>query len=53
MKRILCTLAALLVLAATALPAAASCTTHTYFIDGRVVICSTCCYGNQCYTNCF
>jgi hypothetical protein len=31
----------------------ASCTTHTYFVNGKTVICTTCCYGNNCNTNCF
>lgn len=37
-----------------ALPVWASCTTHTYTINGRFVTCQTCCYfGNQCHTTCF
>lgn len=31
----------------------AACTTNTYFINGRTVICTTCCFGNNCNTNCF
>ena len=31
----------------------ASCTTHTYNKNGRIVICNTCCYGTNCTTNCF
>ncbi len=31
----------------------ASCSTHTYFINGRTVICTVCCSGNNCTTNCF
>lgn len=31
----------------------ANCTTHTYFVNGKTVICTTCCYGNNCTTNCF
>jgi hypothetical protein len=31
----------------------ASCTTHTYFINGRMVSCTTCCFGGSCTTNCF
>lgn len=39
---------------ATAGPALASCRTHTYILNGKVVTCSTCCYGNgNCTTNCF
>ena len=31
----------------------ASCSTHTYFINGKMVSCTTCCYGGNCSTNCF
>jgi len=31
----------------------AACSTHTYNIDGRMVVCTTCCYGNNCNTTCF
>lgn len=31
----------------------AACTTHTYFVNGRMVTCTTCCYGGNCTTNCF
>lgn len=31
----------------------ASCTTHTYTQNGRMVTCTTCCYGTSCTTNCF
>ena len=52
------TLSALLVLAVVLLaqvtPALASCTSHTYFLNGRMVMCTTCCYGNgYCSTTCF
>jgi len=40
-------------LAAVATVAYAQCTTHTYFMNGRVVMCTTCCYGGNCTTNCF
>jgi hypothetical protein len=40
-------------LAATIATAAyATCVSHTYFVNGRVVICSTCCYGTNCSTVC-
>lgn len=43
----------LLLLAVTVLPADAACTTHTYFVDGRIIICTTCCYGlDNCTTTC-
>jgi hypothetical protein len=32
--------------------AVASCTTHTYFVNGRVVMCTTCCTGSMCTTSC-
>jgi hypothetical protein len=31
----------------------ASCSTHTYTKNGRMITCTTCCYGNNCSTNCF
>ena len=31
----------------------ASCTYHTYFVNGRTVTCTTCCYGASCTTNCY
>lgn len=32
----------------------AQCSTHTIFgSNGRTVICTTCCYGSNCTTNCF
>jgi len=34
-------------------PAWAGCTTHTYFVGGKIVTCTTCCYGNNCNTSCF
>lgn len=36
-----------------AAPALASCTYHTYTVNGRMVTCTTCCYGNMCNTNCY
>ena len=30
----------------------AACSTHTYIIDGRVIFCTTCCYGGICNTTC-
>ncbi len=32
----------------------ANCRTHTITTsDGRMVVCTTCCYGGNCTTNCF
>ena len=31
----------------------AACSTHTYYANGRMVTCTTCCYGNNCTTNCY
>jgi hypothetical protein len=31
----------------------AACSTHTYYANGRYVTCQTCCYGNNCNTNCY
>ena len=31
----------------------AACSTHTYFVNGRMVTCTTCCFGGgNCTTNC-
>ena len=40
-------------LAASPLVAVAACATHTYFVNGKMVTCTTCCYGSNCTTNCF
>jgi len=53
MRRLLAITVLTLALTFQALPAWASCTTHTYTIDGRMVSCSTCCFGNHCSTTCF
>jgi len=32
----------------------AACSTHTYMLNGKMVTCTTCCYGNgNCNTTCF
>lgn len=48
MKLILATLA--LLAASTA--AYAACSTHSYFLNGRLVTCTTCCTGSHCTTTC-
>jgi hypothetical protein len=30
----------------------ANCITQTYLIDGRLMICTTCCYYGNCTTTC-
>lgn len=30
----------------------ANCVTNTYFINGKMIMCTTCCYGNNCTTTC-
>jgi hypothetical protein len=30
----------------------ANCVTNTTFSGGRMTVCTTCCYGNQCQTTC-
>lgn len=51
------TLLSLLVLAVVlctqVTPALASCTQHTYFLNGRIIMCQTCCFGSVCQTSCF
>ena len=39
-------------LAVTALTTWAACTTQTTTYNGRIITCTTCCYGNNCNTNC-
>ncbi len=46
-----------LILALAALLAAttvayASCSTHTYFVNGKMTTCTTCCNGGNCTTSC-
>jgi hypothetical protein len=31
----------------------AACTTHTIMSGGKMVTCTTCCYGGNCNTTCF
>lgn len=34
--------------------AAYACTSHTYVVNGRVVTCTSCCYGEgNCQVNCY
>lgn len=40
-------------LAASASFVWANCTTHTYFVNGRMTTCTVCCYGGNCTTSCF
>jgi hypothetical protein len=53
MSRLIALLIMGLVLTVHALPVWASCTTHTYMYGGRMVMCTTCCIGSSCTTNCF
>ena len=54
MSRLFAGLMLALVLGLTAVPAWASCATHTYVLQGRMTTCTTCCYfGNNCSTTCF
>lgn len=39
-------------LATAATAAYASCTTHTYMLNGKLVTCTTCCYYGNCNTTC-
>lgn len=49
MKTLILTLCLLL---ATATAAWAACRTHTIFVGGRMVLCTTCCMGIHCTTTC-
>ena len=48
MKKLLAAVAGL----AFAGAAYASCTTHSYFINGKTVMCTTCCFNGNCTTSC-
>jgi hypothetical protein len=32
--------------------ASAACSTTTYDFNGRIVVCTTCCFGTNCTTTC-
>jgi hypothetical protein len=49
MKKVLLAVALFMVAGA----AYAACTTHTYFVNGKMVMCQTCCYGTNCTTTCY
>jgi len=53
MKRIAALVILAVILLGYALPVYAACTTHTYLVGGRTVVCTTCCYSGQCTTSCF
>ena len=40
-------------IAMTAATTAWACTTHSIWSGGRYTTCTTCCYGNNCTTNCY
>jgi hypothetical protein len=44
---------AAIALATAATTVWATCTTHTIMSNGRMVTCTTCCYGSNCTTTCF
>ena len=31
----------------------AACVTNTTYVDGRTIICTTCCYAGNCSTTCY
>lgn len=31
----------------------AACSTHQFWVNGRLTICTTCCNNGNCTTNCF
>lgn len=43
---------ALAALLAATTAAYATCTSHTYFVNGKMTICTTCCTGGHCTTSC-
>ena len=32
--------------------AVANCVTNTYFVNGKIIMCQTCCYYGNCTTTC-
>lgn len=40
------------VLALSATVVYANCVTNTVFSGGKMTVCTTCCYGNNCSTTC-
>ena len=54
MKRVLYALVLAWILLGTAASVWASCTTTTIFTpDGKVIICTSCCYYGNCTVTCF
>ncbi len=45
-------IAAALAIAGVATAAWASCTTHTMTVNGKTVVCTTCCTGSGAYRSC-
>ena len=46
-------LVAVLMLSLDPVVAVANCTTQTFIVNGKVMICTTCCYGVNCTTTCY
>ena len=53
MKRLLFLSILVLAVCFSAPAAYAGCSSHTYFLNGQVIICSTCCVGGYCTTTCY
>ena len=53
MKKLLAATALALAVLAYHAEVHASCRTHTIYQDGRMLMCTTCCYGSMCNTSCF
>jgi hypothetical protein len=53
LRRILMTLTLTLSLVLFAQNVQAACSYYTYSYNGQMVHCTTCCWGNQCSTNCY
>ena len=43
---------ALVAFLAAASAAAASCSTHSYIVNGKLTMCTTCCNSGSCTTTC-
>jgi hypothetical protein len=53
MRTVRLTLIALALSWGLAGPAHATCTTQTYFLGSKTLVCTVCCFGNHCTTTCF
>lgn len=53
MKKVLAILASAFVLAGAPMSAHAACVTNSTYINGKTIVCTTCCYAGNCQTTCY